>query len=220
MSPNRPVCHADMQAGSSGVLFNSICRKDVLCAEAAGAAVVGADPMADLLKLADELKFSRKFEKVSLGQGQGPKAEKLLAAGMERGLWVCLQNCHLAVSWMPTLERIVEGIQPDKVHKDFRLWLTSMPSPAFPASILQNGVKMTLEPPAGLKANLMRQYNRCGRVGSFHAGHPCLLHAGQPSFTVLLETLQHLLPSTLCAGAWQTSVRMCHACKGYRACGV
>jgi dynein heavy chain len=72
--------------------------------------------MADLLKLADELKFSRKFEKVSLGQGQGPKAEKLLEAGMERGLWVCLQNCHLAISWMPTLERIMENIQPDKVR--------------------------------------------------------------------------------------------------------
>ena len=46
--------------------------------------------MADLLKLAEELNMSRKFEKVSLGQGQGPKAEKLLTAGMERGLWVCL----------------------------------------------------------------------------------------------------------------------------------
>lgn len=33
----------------------------------------GADPMADLLKLADELRFAKKFEKVSLGQGQGPK---------------------------------------------------------------------------------------------------------------------------------------------------
>jgi hypothetical protein len=72
--------------------------------------------MADLLKLAEDLKFSRKLEKVSLGQGQGPKAEKLLEAGMERGLWVCLQNCHLAISWMPTLERIVENIQPDKVR--------------------------------------------------------------------------------------------------------
>lgn len=120
----------------------------------------GADPMADLLKLAEEMKFTKKFEKVSLGQGQGPKAEKLLEEGMENGLWVCLQNCHLAVSWMPSLERIVENIDPDRMHKDFRLWLTAMPSPNFPVSILQNGVKMTLEPPKGLKSNLVRQYNR------------------------------------------------------------
>lgn len=38
----------------------------------------GADPMADLLKLANHMNFTKKFEKVSLGQGQGPKAEKLL----------------------------------------------------------------------------------------------------------------------------------------------
>ena len=76
----------------------------------------GADPMTDLLSLADDLRFSKKFEKASLGQGQGPKAERLLAAGMERGLWVCLQNCHLAASWLPALECIVEGIQPDKVR--------------------------------------------------------------------------------------------------------
>jgi dynein heavy chain len=30
----------------------------------------GADPMSDLLTLADALRFSKRFEKVSLGQGQ------------------------------------------------------------------------------------------------------------------------------------------------------
>ncbi len=59
------------------------------------------------------------YDQVSLGQGQGPKAEKLLSQGMERGMWVCLQNCHLSQSWMPVLERIVDMIDPEKVQKNF-----------------------------------------------------------------------------------------------------
>ncbi|XP_026203417.1 dynein heavy chain 1, axonemal [Anabas testudineus] len=120
----------------------------------------GTDPAADLYKFADVMQFSKKMSAISLGQGQGPWAEAMMHTAMERGQWVFFQNCHLAPSWMPSLERLIENINPTKVHKDFRLWLTSLPSNKFPVSILQNGSKMTIEPPRGIKANLQKTYLR------------------------------------------------------------
>ena len=96
-------------------------------------------PGTDVIAFADKLGMLKRFESVSLGRGQGPKAMKLLS------------NCHL--------EAIVEQFKPESMQISFRLWLASMPAESFPVQVLQNGVKMTSDPPSGLRANLIRSYS-------------------------------------------------------------
>ena len=117
----------------------------------------GADPNQALIAYSEALGVGR--EMLSLGQGQGPIAEKMIADAVDKGSWVILQNCHLSPSWMPTLEAIVEKLDLERCNSNFRLWLTSYPSDKFPVAILQNGIKMTLQPPKGLRANMLATYN-------------------------------------------------------------
>jgi len=121
----------------------------------------GADPTQYLLQLAKSQGYTQgdNLKMVSLGQGQGPIAERLMSDGTAKGHWVCLQNCHLSVSWLPTLARLLEQLQgAEGINEDFRLWLTTMPTSAFPSTILQSSLKLTQEPPKGLKANVGRSY--------------------------------------------------------------
>merc|ERR1711871_1538983 len=118
----------------------------------------GADPNDALLDLGARLGKEDGLKIISLGQGQGPIAERLMSQARMTGDWVCLQNCHLAVSWLPRMEQLLEQQAEEDVNDEYRLWLTSMPSTAFPVPVLQNGLKITNEPPRGIRANLMRTF--------------------------------------------------------------
>lgn len=50
-------------------------------------------------------------------------------------------------SWLPQLEKVIQGLEKSNPHDMFRLWLSSAPNDKFPISILQRSVKMTAEPP-------------------------------------------------------------------------
>eukprot|EP01029_Cantina_marsupialis_P011410 TRINITY_DN2544_c0_g2_i1.p1 TRINITY_DN2544_c0_g2~~TRINITY_DN2544_c0_g2_i1.p1 ORF type:complete len:1685 (+),score=666.38 TRINITY_DN2544_c0_g2_i1:710-5056(+) len=119
----------------------------------------GADPQSDIQQLAQESGFGgNKFKFLALGQGQAPVAEQLLETGATRGHWVLLQNCHLLLSWLKQLEKILQGMT--KPHPDFRLWLTTDPTDKFPLGILQRSLKVVTEPPDGLKLNMRSSYSR------------------------------------------------------------
>eukprot|EP01017_Pseudomicrothorax_dubius_P012444 TRINITY_DN1514_c0_g2_i1.p1 TRINITY_DN1514_c0_g2~~TRINITY_DN1514_c0_g2_i1.p1 ORF type:complete len:757 (+),score=146.41 TRINITY_DN1514_c0_g2_i1:194-2464(+) len=119
----------------------------------------GADPTSVILRFAAEKTMDKHLLPISLGQGQGQRAENLIERAKRGGEWVLLQNCHLAQSWLPTLEKLLDALaNDDSVSPNFRLFLTSMPVSYFPTSILQNSIKLTTEQPRGVKANLKRCY--------------------------------------------------------------
>jgi len=97
----------------------------------------GADPMANLLKFAEDKEMRERLDIISLGQGQGEKAMNAIRDANGSGSWVVLQNCHLSEAFMPTLAKLVEQFaEKEEMHEEFRLFLTSMPVNFFPVSVL------------------------------------------------------------------------------------
>jgi len=117
----------------------------------------GSDPTQMLNDLAREKKIV--LSQVALGQGQAPIAQKLFREGVAKGHWVLLANCHLSIKWLPVLENMVMELRERKdVHPGFRLWLSSDPTPKFPIALLQSSIKITTEPPRGLRSIMQRMY--------------------------------------------------------------
>jgi len=133
----------------------------------------GADPLNYLENLAKERKAGD-IVQVSLGQKQTARAKEKIKNGRTAGQWVFLANVHLSIDFLKDLEAIIEDIrnnkidgreprtggkQAEKLHENFRLFMTANPSKNFPISILQKCTKITTEPPKGIKANMLKLYN-------------------------------------------------------------
>jgi dynein heavy chain len=117
----------------------------------------GVDPVKDTERLAKDYKIgfeSGNFSLVSLGQGQEPVAEKAVETGYRQGTWAFLQNIHLTPKWTSTwLEKRSEDLEGS--HPDFRLFLSAEPA-NLPVNLLKICVKLTNEPPEGLRLNLLK----------------------------------------------------------------
>ncbi|KXZ45909.1 DHC7 protein [Gonium pectorale] len=115
----------------------------------------GADPSQELSEYAATTLGKDRYFEIAMGQGQAEKAVTLLRECAKSGDWLVLKNVHLAVSWLPSLEKELLMLQK---HENFRLFLTSEPHPKFPSTLLEMSLKITFEAPPGIKKNLQRTY--------------------------------------------------------------
>uniref|UniRef100_T1GWT8 Dynein heavy chain region D6 P-loop domain-containing protein n=1 Tax=Megaselia scalaris TaxID=36166 RepID=T1GWT8_MEGSC len=100
----------------------------------------GSDPTNELMKLAEQYGGGMgNFSHISLGQGQEKAAINLLNVSVRQGMWLMLQNGHLLISFIRSLEKQLEKIE--NPHPNFRLWITTDPTPTFPIGILQQSLK-------------------------------------------------------------------------------
>ncbi|KAI8621722.1 dynein heavy chain and region D6 of dynein motor-domain-containing protein [Chytriomyces sp. MP71] len=116
----------------------------------------GSDPSQELREFAIQEIGIDNFKQVSMGQGQGAIAISELREMASKGGWLCLQNVHLVIRWLPELEKELSSLN---LNSKFRLWLTSEAHQKFPASLLQGSLKITSEAPPGVKKNLQRIYD-------------------------------------------------------------
>ncbi|CAM9820352.1 unnamed protein product [Heterosigma akashiwo] len=117
---------------------------------------VGADPTESIEQLARKRKLPPPAT-ISLGEGQEPVAIKAMNAAAANGTWVLLQNCELGLGLMDMMEDLMAKLM-ESVDPGFRLFITALPNDQFPLGLLQMSTKVTNEPPAGLKAGLLRSY--------------------------------------------------------------
>lgn len=120
----------------------------------------GANVMGDLDNLAQKYGFipGETYHNVSMGQGQDVIAMRNLEMAHRQGHWVVLNNVHLMPRWLIELEKKLDEFALEGSNKKFRLFLSSDAANSIPIGLLNRCIKITNEPPAGLKANIKRAF--------------------------------------------------------------
>jgi dynein heavy chain len=120
----------------------------------------GANVVANVDKLAYKVGKTKglDYHNISLGQGQDVVAAEKLDMGHRQGHWVFLNNVHLMPRWLTFLEKKLDEYALSGTHENFRVMLSSDPSTSIPVSILDRSIKITSDPPSGLKANLKQAF--------------------------------------------------------------
>lgn len=116
----------------------------------------GADPTSAIEELAKK-KRKNHIGRVSMGEGQDVYAKEAMKNASLVGGWVILYNCHLGLNFMSQMETLLG--KDEEIDNDFRLWLTCEPRAEFPIGLLQMAIKVTNEPPKGLKAGMARTFS-------------------------------------------------------------
>jgi dynein heavy chain len=101
---------------------------------------------------------SKMLHQVALGQGQDVVAMAKLDIGHKDGHWVMLQNVHLMPSFLLDLEKKLDLFAIEGSNPTFRLFVSSDPNKAIPIGLLEKSIKLTNEPPMGVKQNLKRAF--------------------------------------------------------------
>ncbi|XP_067132954.1 dynein axonemal heavy chain 2-like [Centruroides vittatus] len=118
------------------------------------------DPISVFEKEIRNHQLINSYEILSMDQNTYLIAEQLIEEGLKMGKWIFLTNCHNCLHWMPELNKIIEKFPESKYHHQFRLWLSTVPYPDFPITLLQKCIKITTEQPKGIKNNMSRLYSK------------------------------------------------------------
>lgn len=70
-----------------------------------------------------------------------------------------MQNCHLAKSWMPELETIIDSLNNPKINKGFRIFITTKSFPEFPYTVLLRSLKINLEAEKNIDPNSFKSFS-------------------------------------------------------------